>query len=66
MTDEQQAAFINSQTAIFNAVIAGMVAENNNRMMRGESLAYTEAHFQEAIENSGINYNQVVGLFQRR
>ena len=63
MTDEQKAAYINSQTILLHATIAGMVAKNYDRMLRGAPLAYTELDFQKAIAKSGVNPNEVIDLF---
>lgn len=49
MTPEQKAAFVNAQVAVFNARVAGMIAENAQRVHIGQSLAYGEGDF-TAIE----------------
>ncbi len=45
MTPEQRASFINAQIAIFNSRVAGMVAENQQRAVLGQSMAYQEDSF---------------------
>ena len=60
MNSEQRAAFINAQAACLMAEVAGMVAENDYRKMRGESVAYTEDAFQAAINNSPCAYNSAI------
>lgn len=64
MTDEQKTVYMLAQIALFNARIAGMVAENAHRTQCGLSLAYAEEHFIQAIEESGIHHNAIVGVFQ--
>lgn len=63
MTDEQNTAYVLSQVALFNARIAGMVAENQMRAVRGEGPAYVKEHFDRAANESGIHHNAVIGLF---
>lgn len=63
MSDEQKAAYVMAQVALFNARIAGMVAENQMRTHRGEAPAYVEGDFVKAAEDSGIHHNAVVGIF---
>ena len=43
----------------------GMMAENQQRIHRGESLAYTEKAFQVVIEKYGICHNGVLSRWQR-
>lgn len=50
MTDEQKAAYVNAQTALLNAEIVGMVAENNQREAVGASMAYVEHDFNFVIQ----------------
>ena len=64
MTPEQQAAYINAQTAAVQAEIAGMVAENTFREMNGETIAYGHAAFRALIDEYGISHNAVVGFFR--
>ena len=45
MTHEQAAAFVNAQTALLNARIAGMAAENMQRAAVGHSMAYDQSYF---------------------
>ncbi len=49
MTDAYE-TYALTQTAVFNARIAGMVAENQARISRGEALAYTGVAFAQEIE----------------
>jgi len=63
MTPEQSAAYINAMAAGLNATVAGMKAENTIRRRRGEALAYNEADFRKAIEESGCYHNAVMDTF---
>jgi len=40
----------------------GMAAENQQRIHRGESLAYTEKEFQDLIDRNGCHHNGVLSL----
>ena len=64
MTAEQKAAYIIAQAACLMAEVAGMQAENQDRAQRGESIAYPETAFQEAIVRSGVHHNGVLTLFR--
>lgn len=66
MTPEQQAAFIIAQAAVFNAEIAGMVAENQWRTHRGEVIAYAEDAFTKATETTGalLTHNNCIEFFR--
>lgn len=65
MTPEQKAAFINAQTALCMAERAMMEAENNQRIHRGASLAYTDAAFGEFFKKwePVLEYNAVIKFF---
>lgn len=60
MTREQRCAFLVSQSAVLNARIAGMQAENQQRIHRGESLAYAEDAFNKEIDASICNWNSAL------
>ncbi len=64
MTPEQQAAYIMAQVAILNAMVAGMVAENMQREVLGQSMAYVENDFVAAVNGSPCHHNAVLSLFQ--
>lgn len=64
MTTEQQAAFVMAQAACAMAEIAGMQAENQSRIQRGESLAYVENDFAAVIGRNGIGHNDVLTMFR--
>lgn len=59
MTEEQKAAIINARctTAMIRAM--GMQAENLQRELSGESLAYVEKDFKEIIEEEGTHWNSI-------
>ncbi len=65
MTDEQKAAFINAQASIYNGRVAGMVAENQQRMALGNSVAYDEEAFiiLEREYGAALGHNAVLVLF---
>lgn len=63
MTDEQKAAFIMAQAAVLNAEVAGMTAENEDRISRGLTIAFDEAAFQDVINRSGCTHNAVITFF---
>ena len=61
-----QAAYINAQVACAMITAMGMQAENMQRSMLGQSMAYTHEAFAELIEEYGIHHNATVGpLFTR-
>ena len=61
MTEEQKAAYVNSQSICALIEAMGMTAENYQRVCRGESVAYIEADF---VAMSG-GWNPVVNLFSQ-
>lgn len=64
MTPEQKAAFIISQTAMFNAEIVGMVSENQKCKFEGKRPKYEEQHFINMVNNSGLTHNAVITFFE--
>ena len=64
MTAEQKAAYIIAQAACANSEVAGMQAENQDRLANGLSIAYDEAAFAAVIERYGIHHNAVVTFFE--
>lgn len=60
MTDEQKAAFIQSQAACAIAEIAAMQAENQVRLSRGEAQAYDEEAFMSVQRTYVISHNAVI------
>lgn len=64
MDDNQQAAFVFSQSVCAMAEIEAMKVENKVREMKNSSPAYTEAHFMAVIDKYDIGYNAVNRLFR--
>ena len=60
MTDEQKAAFIQSQVACATIEAMGMVAENTDRQSRGFSIAYDEVAFDNLTRKYIISHNAVI------
>ena len=58
---EERVAYIQAQCIGALARIQGMIAENQYRMARGETVAYTFEHFDAVPEEFGLTHNQVVG-----
>lgn len=63
MTEEQKAAYVMGQAACLMARVFGMHAENMQRQHRGESMAYVEVDFDNAIAASHCHYNAAIALF---
>lgn len=63
MTPEQKAAYVMAQAACLIAETFGMHAENMQREQRGESMAYVEKDFQDAVVRYGVHHNGVISLF---
>lgn len=63
MTNEQKAAFINSQVACAMADIEAMKAENQHREMQGKSQAYGAEDFFAIPDRYGISHNAVLQFF---
>lgn len=66
MTPEQKAAFINAQVAMLNARVAGMVAENQMRLARGETIAYADDSFAvlEREYEGTLSHNAITSFFR--
>ena len=60
MTPEQSAAFLFSQSVCLLVTAMGMQAENQQRVHRGESLAYTGSDFQDLINESTAHHNSAL------
>lgn len=65
MTQEQKASFINAQTAMMQAEMNMMLAENQNRLNNNESLAYTEDQFLNFMQRWEpiLGYNSLILFF---
>lgn len=57
MTPEQTAAYINGRVAAMLAEIYGMVAENEQRLHLGQSMAYVKDDFDKLAEKYGLTHN---------
>ena len=64
MTEEQKAAYVISQSIAALAEIEGMKADNMQRDVEGNSMAFRQKDFQDLIERYGIHHNGVIGLFR--
>ena len=64
MNEEQRAAYIQSQVACAMIEALGMQAENQQREIQGESMAYVAEHFDKLQNKYGIDHNSVI-LFMR-
>lgn len=53
--NHDRAALLIAMAAVLNARIAGMVAENDFRKQKGETVAYDEMAFETEIVNSGCS-----------
>ena len=53
------AVFVIAAAARVNARVAGMHAENLQRIQRDESIAYPESAFRDLIDEEGVGHNQV-------
>lgn len=67
MTDDLKAAFINAQTAMMNAEIQGMLAENQHRLDCGNSIAYGADAFMEVQSRFDpvLGYNALVAFIKQ-
>jgi hypothetical protein len=57
MNENQRAAMLFSQSVSAMIEAMGMVAENEQRKVCGQSMVYTEDSFQELILRSGVGCN---------
>lgn len=64
--DNGDYAMIMGQVALLNATIAGMQAENQQRLHLGQSVAYDEKAFDKVRETAEtvIGWNAVYGLIR--
>lgn len=63
MTPEMKAALVQSQSACALIEAAGMQAENQQRLLSGQSVAYAEEAFNKLIDKYGIGQNTVIDQF---
>jgi hypothetical protein len=59
MNEELRAAILMARAAALNAEVAGMQAENMQRVHRGESIAYDGKAFFDAIESNRLGENGI-------
>lgn len=64
MTDEQKAAFIQSQAACAMIEAMGMQAANTRSQVVGGSTVFDQADFEALITRYVISHNAVIGLFR--
>lgn len=65
MITEERIAFVTARAAELNARVAGMVAENQLRQQRGESIAYGEAEFSAMLDDYQFGYNDLIKFFEQ-
>lgn len=63
MTDEQKAAYVQSQSVCALIAALGAFSENMQRQHLGQSMAYDEGSFTALINEYNISHNAVIGLF---
>lgn len=62
---EAKVAFVQAQTAMLNAEIAGMVAENMQRQAVGASMAFHFDDFQKVADKyAQLHYNPLLSYLQ--
>lgn len=59
MDDSLKAAILNARAAALRAEVAGMEAENTHRIQCGNSVAYGDSSFNEAVINNGLGVNDI-------
>lgn len=63
--DIKDAAYIFSQSCCALIQAMGMVAENMQRAVNDNSMAYVEKDFVELINGYGIHHNTVMSMYHR-
>lgn len=63
MTEEQKAAYVNSQSVCALIEAMGMQAENRHHDLNNDSILYGEEAFNTLASRYGIDNNSVIGLF---
>ena len=64
MTPEQAAAYVHAQSVCAQAEIAGMQADNQQRLLLGHSIAHDAAAFMAVPDRFGIGCNTIAELFR--
>lgn len=65
MTDEQKAAYINSQVMCASIEVAAMAADNMTALVLKEVPKFGHDDFEALIEKYGLEHNNVVGFFHQ-
>lgn len=60
MTPEQKAAYVNAKVASMLTEMHGMLAANTERIIRDESIAYTEETFRALPEKYSLGENDLI------
>ena len=60
MDKEQNIAYINAQIACAMIKAMGMTAENKQREILGQSMAYSADMFFDLIEEHGLGHNSII------
>lgn len=60
MTDEQNLVYLQTQIACAYCELEAMKAENQQRAVLGQSVAYNEAAFMDIITKYGLGHNAVI------
>jgi len=63
MTDEQKAAYVFAQAVAALSEVEGMKAENMQREVLGQAMAYRRIDFQGVVEEYGLDHDTVTALF---
>lgn len=63
-TEMRKAAIIMARAAELNATVGGMVAENKQREIQGESPSYVMDDFRRQIELSGCHHNAICEVLE--
>lgn len=66
MTDEQKVVYINSQIMCVNIRLAGMAADNLQKIAKKEYPVYGKNDFDALLEEFQIQSNDVIGFFHDR
>ena len=59
-TPEERAAYVQAQAACALIAAMGMQAENEQRKVRGESMAYVEDDFHKLLSEYRVHHNAVL------
>ena len=65
MNENQQASYIISMAIGGMIEAMGMQAENQDRLSKGETIAYNDEAFQKVVDNRGLHHNAILTFFGR-